>query len=1702
MAETKPNYFEPNDFDFNVEDLCLGVKLEVAVPGRMISSGKGKDVNASWMTIIDDTNLFSGENGYLSTSYSDISSLDAHNGGNKDSLGIEYININYNSWNFPEVDVKFVDIRGNAIMNPMESRRNNRDKSGSFLNALFTFPYPMFKLTVKGYYGRPVTYKLTVRDVRTNFNASNGNFEVTVKFIGYMFGYLNDIPMQYLLIAPDVVYGERNLGNFKSEPNIKIPSFRDFLRQVNNAFEALSENKKIGEIKHDIDKHNKAIKVINNLLVPINRLGLNLKEKKYSKIFDINYDKTIKYYDLITPSSGDTFSDGNIITANDIGRAFEDVKTNLVNIKNGYKEYFDKYNDRISILENFIKANEFNFLKNEIEYGEIWDIFFPYEEIRDAVKGKYDEYESYVKNQEERLNNELSGIYGSTLGWKPTIGNIFDMVLSHFNVFYNHMYTCVKLIELQSNNRNLSDLPVGSDCRYNGSKNMTVPPFPLLTNSDDKYLWIGDVNEAKNYQEAQLVEEIVKGAIETSGELAKSAIEYDSLRKYSDFPPTGIPTLLSDIYNGDYTNPYVGKVYTQTGDGKLPADFPTILKTFCKRLWLRGIYNQGESTGMDLKTFAELEALNCFISHNDLNFIDQMQSYANFWGEADFTEKIRNYFEEFSKDYQNYAKLHSLCYADYETCDVANSKTTSEFIPKNFENMVFDGDDNEVVRYENDMIGVYKYLNSWGGNNVSTFSKVFPQTIPLKYDYYNINYDEIEKLTYSSSDINRAISEGDNIENKKYSSDVFLQYKIDGDKENLFSNFIDSLGIIKTNFYETHFSKGVGGGFLGLPDKKIENNGIFKISKNFLCALHFLYYDKSHNKCTFKGPDLNVGTEVVSEIIRLSSLVGISVEKYFKDEFGKWKEEIVDKLILISERGEKNGDKYENGKFVDGYLKFNDECRRILKEICDETVTICNLHGQYTDIKNKEVADLGDIIGDAPRQFIIKLNSLYAEMNSVKHRIEQDREEYATSDKKIAIYMTLKELYDRWKFGTWRPEGEEVSKQDVMVGLKNFVFLDSHYADVKYTHQINFDKFGELVRNIVDSAQEMSVYSFLYEICKSANMTLHALPINVYDYLGDDKNKIKEMFTAYPYMACEDNAMQTTYVAMYAHKPSEHLNIVDSYNSYEDDGIDFSSDATVIKSEKPLPVFGVTYGLQNQRFFKNISVGSDNPKVTAHSLMSELLISKQATSGSKNLGFEAHDIFDVYATKSYTCKVEMMGNAMIMPMMYFQLNNIPMFKGGYFIISAEHNISRNGMTTTFTGVRVNKNRFDLLPNTVVDETLNTYENIQSPINNREKVVDDISNVSTVDGVAIEHSMGFLGYDYKITKIILDAGHDMTTPGKESPTFSIHRMNNKMEGYEIEYDENGNSRSVMKFTEISNPEPDDGVDPSYGVLLPLDKEGEEVYEPNVGYNGRGRTRYREYWGNRKIVNEIKKQLINRGVPEENIIIVSSTGRRAEEIVTGYSSKVNKIYDDCGGNCIMVSIHSNADKDRVELPADSTGANYWQIYCQNNKEFLRARGYRDKFNDGGLPHTEESWYLAKCILDEMNKIVEDGEFGRNFPNVKYSIKNKINVFKQTEEGIRPLTFCKPPTILSENFFHTSIEGIRVLGTKKGIELIAKVHVNGIMQFLQRGSKNENEQYVLLEDGTKILKTTYNNIQDGTYQIWGGTQFPLKGRGVLSK
>ena len=279
MIESNKNrvaYVDPNNlasyskskdtFEDNVtwhpEDLNISVDLQVVIPDRD-NCGRVAYTNKIF-TVVPKQSYFQGkpysknekgeeEDFFLSTTFTDVSFSEIKNSkqGNRELLGVESIDITMNPQFFPQVTIKFTDVRGASLIMPEEMtyteglKNSSDDVYKTFFSALFHFPYPTFYLTVKGFYGTRETFLLSVEDFKTNFNSQNGNFDVTVKFIGNMYGIYNDLPFNYLIIAPYLQSKDNSVneywksnaqtgGKYTFSDGREIPTFIEFLEKYVN----------------------------------------------------------------------------------------------------------------------------------------------------------------------------------------------------------------------------------------------------------------------------------------------------------------------------------------------------------------------------------------------------------------------------------------------------------------------------------------------------------------------------------------------------------------------------------------------------------------------------------------------------------------------------------------------------------------------------------------------------------------------------------------------------------------------------------------------------------------------------------------------------------------------------------------------------------------------------------------------------------------------------------------------------------------------------------------------------------------------------------------------------------------------------------------------------------------------------------------------------------------------------------------------------------------------------------------------------------------------------------------------------------------------------------------------------------------------------------------------------------------------------
>jgi len=108
-------------------------------------------------------------------------------------LGIQRINIRQGLDFMPSFNIELVDIKGRALFEAGNS---------SPYAAFFNMPYPMFELTVKGYYGKAIKYKLMLRSFNARYDSYSSNFIIDLAFYTYKFSAIAEVSMGYLLAVP------------------------------------------------------------------------------------------------------------------------------------------------------------------------------------------------------------------------------------------------------------------------------------------------------------------------------------------------------------------------------------------------------------------------------------------------------------------------------------------------------------------------------------------------------------------------------------------------------------------------------------------------------------------------------------------------------------------------------------------------------------------------------------------------------------------------------------------------------------------------------------------------------------------------------------------------------------------------------------------------------------------------------------------------------------------------------------------------------------------------------------------------------------------------------------------------------------------------------------------------------------------------------------------------------------------------------------------------------------------------------------------------------------------------------------------------------------------------------------------------------------------------------------------------------------
>jgi len=338
------------------------------------------------------------------------------------------------------------------------------------------------------------------------------------------------------------------------------------------------------------------------------------------------------------------------------------------------------------------------------------------------------------------------------------------------------------------------------------------------------------------------------------------------------------------------------------------------------------------------------------------------------------------------------------------------------------------------------------------------------------------------------------------------------------------------------------------------------------------------------------------------------------------------------------------------------------------------------------------------------------LKSKADEYNINKKNEQLDISVFGTANKdviKLQLYRNCKNIYDKWLGGAKDIDhlvfqcGGRSSVDSALAEkyqnsktrmIDSFRFVSRSFRDIGDSLYIN----PIPINNYLIDNPNSAAYDVISSVLAANNFNFQALP-NFINFHSEEN--LKAIFKPYSYYdETLSGSCGPAFVCVYAGQGSKHLDFREG--DYPNDGFDMRCmnggvDLSVPKDftsepyaayEDPIGTFMVRYSQQNQNIFKDITLDQSEFSESDESVKIQGEIAQKGN--ENNRAIVGQNIYNVYAVRSYSAQIEMMGNAMIQPMMYFQLDNIPMFHGAYLITNVSHSITPNNMSTNFTGTRI------------------------------------------------------------------------------------------------------------------------------------------------------------------------------------------------------------------------------------------------------------------------------------------------------------------------------------------------------------------------------------------------------------------------------
>ena len=436
---------------------------------NFLRNNEGGDYNTAWT----ESYVPPAETVSFGTIPSTLS-VNTNNGNKYDStgqsFGIDSITIVTKGVNaIPEVAINFIDVRGKTLF---ESPENSPYK------AFFHLPWPIFYLTVKGYYGKAIRYRLHMVDFKSKFNSNTGNFEINCRFIGSTFAFLDDIKLQNMLAAPYMYLVETvepyrenvNTGllekkvskttkgysilksvydSYKQKKlipqNFPVKTLKDLIMTAQSAERLLEseifQNKVDFRILGSVKQYETTISAFSNAINAWKKTYLNLK----------SYEELTKgfYWFPLNKAASEEDKKGNVPSLSSItGNTGQSLYKIIYDYKEkayGNEAFGEKLNQNL-IKDKDIKLSKISFsnVLNVMQYVQVNEkIFVNIDQLEKDIANIQNEFETQRNQLEDTLEEKMNTILEKDkrlgFGFKPSIRNIFAVILANADTYIRLM---------------------------------------------------------------------------------------------------------------------------------------------------------------------------------------------------------------------------------------------------------------------------------------------------------------------------------------------------------------------------------------------------------------------------------------------------------------------------------------------------------------------------------------------------------------------------------------------------------------------------------------------------------------------------------------------------------------------------------------------------------------------------------------------------------------------------------------------------------------------------------------------------------------------------------------------------------------------------------------------------------------------------------------------------------------------------------------------------------------------------------------------------------------------------------------------------------------------------------------------------------------------------------------------------------------